>query len=829
LTLGALTVNASTLDNASGTLSGNGSLLVNASNVGNSSGTMKAAVDARLYASAQIDNASGNISAGRDLTLSAGQLVNPGTVSAGRDTSISLQGDFTNSAAGIRANRNLAVATTGNFVNTASLQAANDLTINAANIVNDNADQSSSLMAGGKLSTQSATLYNSSSIIGAQVTLAASQSITNAGPKALIGATDVNGKLELLAPYIYNRDDTTSTDTAPQTGILGLGAVVLAGSKDAGGNYTAAAQVLNQSASIESGKDLTVVANVLTNTRRILTVGAGYTDTGSFTGSGVWSLTTTSVPGGRYIEPAHGGSMNADYVNTSYTTTTARNAVEQISPEARLLAGADFTPGVALLQNYWSKVSAAGNISLNGVTLDQDSWRGAASPSERSTSSGTYNYRIYTGARYSLAWGPEVLYAAVPGYESSFTAGGALGGSGNTIINGAGGAGLPGIYAQAAAGNVAGLLTLPAGNLYTSNSAGSTAFLVQTNPAFAATRPWQGSDFYLRQLGLDPGTAPRRLGDNFYEQELVKSQMLALTGKAVTDNYAGAQAQFEQMFARGAANARALGLAGIQPGISLTPAQVAALTGDVIMLEEREVDVPVNGTTTKQKVLVPIVYLASVKPGDLQASGVLISAANIKLAATQGFNNAGTIQSRGNLSIAMTQNAILNNRGGTLKAGQLNIDFGKNLILATAAQDRASVGPLGTRVQTDLGRIASIEVIGNAAIKTAKNFEQTGAQLKAGGDLTADIGGSYILGAVQRTDSLDAAFALKGASGTSSSKLIQNTLSGVQVGGATLIKTGHDFTSQGAGIDSQGGGQISAGGNITLAAVKDSLTTQSQS
>jgi len=42
------------------------------------------------------------------------------------------------------------------------------------------------------------------------------------------------------------------------------------------------------------------------------------------------------------------------------------------------------------------------------------------------------------------------------------------------------------------------------------------------------------------------------------------------------------------------------------------------LTGDVIMLEEREVDAPnSNGTTSRQKVLVPIVYLASIKPGDL--------------------------------------------------------------------------------------------------------------------------------------------------------------------------------------------------------------------
>ena len=188
---------------------------------------------------------------------------------AGRDTSISLQGNFTNTAANnITANRNLTVTTTGDFTNAATLKAGNDLTINAANITNDNTTQSSSLLAGAKLTTQSSTLYNSSSIIGAQVALMATQSMTNAGPKALIGATDSNGKLELLAPNIYNRDDTTATDTAPSTSIFGLGDVVIAGSKNSAGVYSAATQVLNQSASIESGRNMTVVAGTLTNTRR---------------------------------------------------------------------------------------------------------------------------------------------------------------------------------------------------------------------------------------------------------------------------------------------------------------------------------------------------------------------------------------------------------------------------------------------------------------------------------------------------------------------------------------------------------------------------------
>jgi len=144
---------------------------------------------------------------------------------------------------------------------------------------------------------------------------------------------------------------------------------------------------------------------------------------------------------------------------------------------------------------------------------------------------------------------------------------------------------------------------------------------------------------------------------------------------------------------------------------------------------------------------------------------------------------------------------------------------------------------INTRTQTDLGQTGSIAVAGNASIKTKGDFEQTGATLSVGANLTADIGGSLILGAVQRADTSQGAFQVRGASGSSSSTFVQNITSSVQVGGNAQIKTGQDFTSQGANIalntnkntNSQGSSQITSGGNINLLAVKDSYSTTSQS
>lgn len=58
--------------------------------------------------------------------------------------------------------------------------------------------------------------------------------------------------------------------------------------------------------------------------------------------------------------------MNSDYIGTNYTSTVAYNRIDQISPEAQLLAGGNLTLQVGTLENNWSKVSAQGVIDLTG-------------------------------------------------------------------------------------------------------------------------------------------------------------------------------------------------------------------------------------------------------------------------------------------------------------------------------------------------------------------------------------------------------------------------------------------------------------------------------
>lgn len=792
-----------------------------------------------------VTNTGGKIASDQDLRMAANALMGDGVLIGGRDASISLQGDYTQTAGNlITANRDLSFSITGNLTNAGTLQSASNLVVNAANITNQG-----DLGAGDKLSANTATLRNTGSIIGGDVAITASQKIENVGPSALIGASNALGKLELLAPIIENRDETTATDTLALTTIYGLGQVVLAGSKDAAsGQYASANRVVNTSGLIQSGGDMAIYAGTLTNTRRVLVASNDFTQVGQVDGSVVWTVANPTVPGGRYIEPPHEGTWNSAYVRTDYTETLSRNSLASISPAAQIISGGNLNPAVNLLQNYWSKVTAAGDISLNGVALDQDSWRGATPYFQRAVYNGTYLYRTYKGIMWRMAWpGPQTVDTPLPGYDSSFTAQGNISGSGATIHNTAGSTNATplgmqaGQTIQAAAGVAVGSvgqapvlanLSLPPGGLFHTNTDSQARYLVETNPVFANHTEWLSSDYYFQSLKLDPAMIQKRLGDGFYEQKLVREEILSLTGKAMLGGYANEEAQFREMMTAGATLVQAL---DIRPGISLNAEQVAKLTSDVIIMETRVVD--------GNSVLVPVVYLARVNQDDLLPTGSMIAATNINLADTTTFTNSGTIKANNALSLS---GQAIDNLGGNLqsgglmalnsagdidltsasvKAGSLQLQTGHDLKLNTDAKTMTVTGPGGTRTITMLGRVASLEVAGDALIQTGGNLEQKGAQLKVGGDLAADIQGDWQIGTQQARETTR----VNRMGGHSFTDTVQNISSVVQVGGQSDIKTGGNLIAQGAQIDLQGGGSIQAGGSVELQAAKNSFNLDAAS
>jgi len=317
--------------NATGNISANGDISLNASSIDNSNGVIANLANGggstTLAASGDLTNTGGKIGSDLDLLITANTLIGNGQAVAGRDTVIDLQGNYTYSAGNqIASNRNLSFTTAGDFTNTGILQSVNELTLCAANITNQGA-----LNAWGRLGASTGILSNTGSIIGGDVTIAATRLIENAGVSAFIGASNAAGLMELLAPTIQNRDDTTATDSLAQTTVYGLGNVILAGGKDGAGQYTHASQILNQSGLIQSGGDLTVYADTLTNTRRMLQMNSTFTQVGvPVTATGNWYADNT-IPGGQPANWNIGGAVNSSYMYTAYTTTITRNSPSNIS------------------------------------------------------------------------------------------------------------------------------------------------------------------------------------------------------------------------------------------------------------------------------------------------------------------------------------------------------------------------------------------------------------------------------------------------------------------------------------------------------------------
>ena len=182
---------------------------------------------------------------------------------------------------------------------------------------------------------------------------------------------------------------------------------------------------------------------------------------------------------------------------------------------------------------------------------------------------------------------------------------------------------------KATAGNLA-------SSLYTLHPETTAKYLVETDPAFTNKHNFLSSDYMYQQLKWDPDKVPKRLGDGFYEQSLIRSQILNQTGRQYLGDYTDDMTQYKALMDAGLAYAKATGLA---PGVSLSPEQVAALTSDMVWLETKTVTVDGKEET----VIYPKVYLRGHDDLTLTTDGSLISANTLVIQTKEAVRNAGTL------------------------------------------------------------------------------------------------------------------------------------------------------------------------------------------
>ena len=283
-------------------------------------------------------------------------------------------------------------------------------------------------------------------------------------------------------------------------------------------------------------------------------------------------------------------------------------------------------------------------------------------------------------------------------------------------------------------------------------------YLVETDPAFTNKKKFLSSDYMYQQMTWDPERVTKRLGDGFYEQELLRNQIIQLTGKTYLDGFTNTEDEFHALMDSGIAYAKEFHLT---PGIALTKEQMAALTSDIVWLETTTVTV--NGKT--YDVLYPHVYLKAGSEEKITADGSLISANQLVMETKNQLANSGVLM--GN-SILMQGKDIVNRGmiyGDTvqLKASRDIkesgiIHAGKQVSLSADHNITMQDTVLHEKNQDVLHTTAGIAVKGKDGVllmEAGKDIRLTGATLEALGD-----NGSLILKAGNNihldTDTLEA-------------------------------------------------------------------------
>ncbi|WP_254379799.1 hemagglutinin repeat-containing protein [Pantoea ananatis] len=350
---------------------------------------------------------------------------------------------------------------------------------------------------------------------------------------------------------------------------------------------------------------------------------------------------------------------------------------------------------------------------------------------------------------------------------------------------------------------------IPNNGLFRQFTASGSPYLVVTDARFTSRTQFISSDYLLSRVGYDPAAVHKRLGDGFYEQKLVRDQVLSLTGRQSVHGE-DAMAQYQALMNNGVKVAQDFRLV---PGVALTPEQIASLQQDIVWL----VSETVNTENGPQTVWVPKVYLAQ-STLRLTGDGALIAGGDLQLSANS-VTNAGNLLADKALSIDAS---AFSHQSGDIKADSINV-HADSLSMSTNLQDALrqasmSAGDISLSGNDIRLQGAKISATDNLALSARDNLEISAA--KASYKANIDV--------------ISGAMGNRSGAGTEEAGQRMAQVSGewqlaqgseLKAGGNLVMKAGKDITLQGS--QAQAGGQtaIQAGGNVRLLADKTTNNT----
>ncbi len=366
--------------------------------------------------------------------------------------------------------------------------------------------------------------------------------------------------------------------------------------------------------------------------------------------------------------------------------------------------------------------------------------------------------------------------------------------------------------------------TLPDGRNgeYTLAADPALPYLIETNRLFTDYHTFVSSDYMMNRLNLNMASDTKRLGDARYETNLVRDAVFRLTGERRLAGFGTDTQQYQALMDN------AINVAGnlqLALGVSLSSSQLAALDRDIVWMEERVV--------AGHKVLVPVVYLASLKNTTLDRGGKIIAGGDMALAVAGGLNNTGTIRAGG--SLAAQSDSLTNTAGSITSNGDMLLHT-TNDITNTSGQirgnnvailsDNGSITSQTDHKQHDLsnhtgttghldtvGESAGIWAQGNLVASADKNINLVGGETAAGGtiDLTAN---NITLASLEQASH----YKTQWNQGSSEIESVKQHAASINAGGNVNLNAAKDITVNSSNVTAGNNVNLTAGENVNVTA-----------
>ena len=599
-------------------------------------------------------NQGGSIAGGRNVDIHSTDIENEGRITAAQD--LTLSGDRFNNGGTIGSARTLAITARTLNNNSGLIFSGSDMTLRADTLSNYHADlyslanlthlgwaggQAQSLdNASGRISSVGDTSINAASLTNRRDDDNTSAMFDVGGSLSFAGSSFVNldsqvfaGRDISISAQTFNNRGTSDTPAIVQAG----GLVSINASQRLGnGEVIENASAANPNRTPGNTDAVSLVAPIDINGSRLPTRVVPNLDLPQ---GGMFHL--VDVNGGGQGNDGNGPEVPASYQPGGTTVPGAQSYASDWQM-------ADGVAGEAL-SNLGVRVAVDGSKAQvappKGLNADGSAKRPGADVLAVSLSSGE-NLAVvdYTGVDVARFVPAAAGINGVPGsnwsapshkyliYTDPLIPGGNPGDGGGTTGEGGNGG----------------------GNIDTGSTGDGTGGQPSGGQGSSPGKPATSSDYLLALLGYDPDRAQKRLGDGLYEQYLISQALIAKTGKRFLDGFNSDAAVFRYLMDNAIAYKDRLQLT---LGVALTAEQVAALTHDIVWMEEVEV----NG----EKVLVPVLYMANAE-GHLMADGSLIQGRDLTLISGGELANSGTLRASDNLDI--TAKSLANR--GAITAGQ---------------------------------------------------------------------------------------------------------------------------------------------------------------